>query len=140
MKETKKEIKGIRKKIANVMAYIYGGGILLALFAGALSFIGYLVAIIIGGETAAQICKVIYKSIYPILITFTSCVVLFGLVKMYVAGEKALFNKGRKKVKKTEEKVEKVVEETETTSQELTENQHADNVEENKKEEDGKNE
>lgn len=139
MKE-KKEISGVRKKIAGVMAYIYGGGILLALFAGALSFIGYLVAIIIGGETAAQICKVIYKSIYPILITFTSCVVLFGLVKMYVAGEKALFNKGRKKVKKTEEKVEKVVEETETPSQELTENQHADNVEENKKEEDGKNE
>ena len=89
-------MKNVKNKIVNVMTYIYGTGILLALFVGALSFLGYVVAIIIGGETATEICTFIYKSFYPILITFTSCMVLFGLVKMYIAGEKALDNKKKK--------------------------------------------
>ena len=92
--------KEIREKIANVMAKIYGIGIAIALFVGALSFVGYLVAMIIGGETATEICTVIYKKIYPILFTFSSCVVLFGLIKMYVAGEKSLSPKKKKKADK----------------------------------------
>ena len=63
---------------------------MIALFAGGLSFFGYLAALIIGGETAAQICLFIYKTLYPILFYFSSGVVLLGLVKMYVAGEKSM--------------------------------------------------
>ncbi len=91
-----KEIKGTRKKIVEIMTLIFSIGIFTALVLSTLSFLGYVVAIIIGGETATAICTVIYKSIYPILFTFTSCMVLFGLVKMYVAGEKALDNKKKK--------------------------------------------
>ncbi len=77
-------------KIAEIMGYIYGVGIMIALFVGALTFIGYLVALFIGGESATQICVFIYKKVYPVLFSFSSVVVLFGLVKMYVAGEKSM--------------------------------------------------
>ena len=97
------EFEKKKEKVANIMAYIYGTGIAIALFVGALSFLGYLVAIIIGGETATEICVFIYKKIYPVLFTFSSCVVLFGLIKMYVAGEKSLAPKKKAKAKKQEE-------------------------------------
>ena len=86
-----------RKKAANVLAYVYGTGIAIALFVGALSALGYLVAIIIGGETAAEICTFIYKQLYPVIIYLSSVTVLIGLVKMYVAGEKSLVPPKKKK-------------------------------------------
>ena len=78
------------KKIAQVLSYIYGIGIAFALLAGALSFLGYVAAFVIGGETATAICVFIYKTLYPVLFYFSSSVVLLGLVKMYVAGEKSM--------------------------------------------------
>lgn len=83
-------MKEFRTKLSKILAYIYGTGIALALFAGAISFLGYLVAIIIGGPTAAHICAFIYKQIYPILFYLSSGSILLGLVKMYVAGEKTM--------------------------------------------------
>ena len=80
----------MRKKITDIMEYIYGIGVFLALFAGGVSCIGYVVALIVGGETATNICTFIYKEIYPILFAFASCTALFGLLKMYVAGEKSM--------------------------------------------------
>ncbi len=113
--------KEIRAKIANVLSYIYGTGIMIALFVGALSFLGYLVAIIIGGDVATDICVFIYKKIYPILITFSSCVVLLGLIKMYVAGEKSLAPKKKNKVESTENEA-KAEEASDTVDSEPTEN------------------
>lgn len=95
----------IRQKIADVMSYIYGIGILIALSVGGLSFIGFLVAFIIGGPTAAEICRVIKSEIYPILFYFSSSVVLLGLLKMYVAGEKSMVPGKRQKI--TDKKEEK---------------------------------
>ena len=92
--------KQARKKIADVMALIYGIGIMIALLVGALSFFGYLAAIIIGGQTATDICVFIYKTVYPILFMFSSCVVLFGLLKMYIAGEKTMTPKKKNKAEK----------------------------------------
>jgi len=83
----------VRLKITKVLSFIFGVGILIALFVGALSFVGYLIALIIGGDTATQICTIIYKNVYPVLFSFTSIIVLLGLVKMYVAGEKAMVPK-----------------------------------------------
>ena len=100
-------MNNVRAKIATVMSYIYGTGIALALFFGAFTFLGYLAAIIIGGQTATDICVFIYKKIYPILFTFSSAVVLFGLAKMYVAGEKALVPKKKDKPVKGESPLNK---------------------------------
>ena len=78
------------KKVSGVCKTIFGYGIMIALFAGGLTFFGYIAALIIGGETATVICEVIYKQIVPVVIYFSTIVVLFGLVTMYLAGEMAL--------------------------------------------------
>ena len=83
-------MKNTREKIGKILSTIFGIGILIALFVGGLSFIGYIVALIVGGDVATGICVVIYKKIYPILFTFSSAVVLLGLVKMYIVGEKTM--------------------------------------------------
>lgn len=83
-------MKEFRSKAAKVLSYVYAIGILVALSAGALSFLGYVVAIIIGGPTATVICVFIYKKVYPILFYISSGSVLLGLLKMYVAGEKTM--------------------------------------------------
>lgn len=101
-----KNEKNIRAHIASVLEYIYGVGIMIALFTGAISFLGYLVAIMIGGDVATQICVVIYKKIYPILFTFSSSVVLLGLVKMYVSGEKTMVPKKREKTNRSSTKAQ----------------------------------
>ncbi|MBR2459815.1 MAG: hypothetical protein IKB34_01090 [Clostridia bacterium] len=80
----------MRQRISGILGKAYGIGILIALFVGGLSFLGYLAALIIGGETATAICVFIYKSAYPVLFVFSSSVALLGLVKMYVAGEKSM--------------------------------------------------
>lgn len=83
-------MKEVCKKISNVLRTIFGYGIMLCLFAGGLTFFGYLAALIIGGETATAICVFIYKTIIPIVIKTSTILVLLGLVVMYLAGEMAL--------------------------------------------------
>ncbi len=90
MKETMKKISGVCK-------LIFGYGIMLVLFAGGLTFFGYLAAMFIGGETATEICVFIYKKIFPIIIYASTCLVLFGLVAMYLGGETALTTEKKKK-------------------------------------------
>ena len=83
-------MKETMKKVTNVMKLIFGYGIMIVLFLGGLTFFGYLAALIIGGETATAMCTWIYKSFIPILIYVSTILILFGLLTMYLAGEKAL--------------------------------------------------
>lgn len=92
------------KKIAAKLKIVFGYGIMLTLFVGGLTFFGYLVALIIGGDTAALICEVIYKQIVPVMIKVSTIMVLFGLVTMYLAGEKSLTPTKRDKGEKKSEK------------------------------------
>lgn len=85
------------KKIANVLATVFGYGIALCLFAGAAVFLGYAAALIVGGETAAEICTFIYKGAVPVMIKVSTVTVLLGLVVMYLRGETALTSEKRKK-------------------------------------------
>lgn len=84
------------KKISDVLKLVFGYGIMITLFVGGLTFVGYLVALVIGGDTAALICKIIYKNIIPVMIYATTVLVIFGLITMYLAGEKALTPSKRK--------------------------------------------
>lgn len=79
-----------RAKVARVFKLIFGYGIMITLFAGALVFFGFIVALCIGGETATAMCTWIYKQFVPIMVQATSILILWGLVSMYIAGEKAL--------------------------------------------------
>ena len=90
-------MKAIMKKIAGVCKVIFGYGIMISLFTGGLTFLGYLVALCIGGETATAICTFIYKQIVPVLVYVTNGLILFGLLTMYLAGEKALTSHKKKK-------------------------------------------
>lgn len=90
-------MKTVLKKISNVIEVVFGYGIMLSLFFGGLTFFGYVVALIAGGDTAVWICDFIYKKVYPHLVYWTSIIVLLGLLKMYLCGETALKAEGKKK-------------------------------------------
>lgn len=83
------------KKIGSVLKTVFGYGIMVCLFAGGLTFFGYLVALIIGGDAAATICHVIYKGIIPWIIRCSTVMVVLGLIAMYFSGELALTAKKR---------------------------------------------
>ena len=83
-------MKATLKKISDVCKIIFGYGIMIVLFAGGLTFFGYLAALIIGGETATAMCTWIYKTLIPVIIKASTILILFGLLTMYLAGEKAL--------------------------------------------------
>ena len=87
------------KKVSEYLKVVFGYGIMITLFVGGLTFFGYIVALIIGGDVAATICEVIYKQIIPVMIYVSTIMVLFGLVIMYMAGEFALAPEKRKKNK-----------------------------------------
>ena len=96
-------MKETLKKISDVFKLIFGYGIMIVLFAGGLTFFGYVIALIIGGDTATAICTWIYKSFVPVMIYATTILILFGLLTMYLAGEKAL-TPGKKNMKTEGEK------------------------------------
>lgn len=86
----------ICKKIAQVLKKIFGYGILICLFAGGMTFFGYLAALIIGGETAAAICLFLYNTVIPYIIKLSTLMVLLGLAAMYLNGEMALTSDKKK--------------------------------------------
>ena len=83
-------MKEICKKISAVLRWVFGYSIMACLFAGGLTFFGYVAALCIGGDTAAAICQFIYKTVIPVIIKVSSVTVLLGLVVMYLNGEVAL--------------------------------------------------
>ncbi len=95
-------MKKVYSKIKDVLSLIFGYGILISLFIGGISFIGYIIALIIGGDTATSICNFIYKTVYPYLVYGTSVIVLLGILIMYLKGEVALTTTGDKNKKREE--------------------------------------
>lgn len=83
-------MKEMCKKISAKLRVVFGYGIMLCLFAGGLTFFGYLAALVVGGEAAALICTFIYKTIIPVIIKCSTVLVLLGLAVMYLNGEVAL--------------------------------------------------
>ena len=92
-------MKKIMSTVTAILRKIFGYGILTGLFAGGLTFFGFVAALIIGGDTAALICRVIHKEVFPIIVYGTSAIVLLGLLIMYLSGETALTVHKKKAVK-----------------------------------------
>lgn len=97
-------MKKTLKKISDVCKLIFGYGIMIVLFLGGLTFFGYMAALIVGGETATAMCEWIYKTFIPIIIYASTVLILFGLLSMYLAGEKALTPDKKKAAKEEGEK------------------------------------
>lgn len=89
-------MKAAMKKVSDILKIVFGYGIMICLFAGGMTFFGYLAALIIGGETAASICNIIYTGIVPVIVYASTILVLLGLVAMYLAGEMALTSNKKK--------------------------------------------
>jgi hypothetical protein len=97
-------MKETLKKISNVCKLIFGYGIMIVLAIGAFLFFGYVAALIVGGDTAAAICDFLSKKVTPVMVYASTVLVLFGIVAMYLAGEKALTPSKRKAIKHEGEK------------------------------------
>ncbi len=94
-----KKFKEICSKIADVLSVIFGYGIAASLFAGGLTFFGFVAALIIGGDTATAICLFIKDTIFPVIIYTSTILVLMGLLIMYLRGETALTPDKKKNAK-----------------------------------------
>ena len=91
------------KKFTEICKLVFGYGIMISLFAGGLTFFAYLIALIVGGDTAALICEITYKQVIPVIVKLSTTMILLGLVCMYMSGEKSL-TPSEKKKKITEKK------------------------------------
>ena len=85
------------KKFTEICKLVFGYGIMISLFAGGLTFFAYLIALIIGGDTAALICEITYKQVIPVIVKLSTSMILLGLVCMYLSGEKSLTPSEKKK-------------------------------------------
>ena len=85
------------KKLAEICKTIFGYGIGIGLFAGGLTFFAYVAAVIFGGSVGAAICDVTYNMVFPVIVKFTTIMILLGLVAMYLSGEKSLTPSEKKK-------------------------------------------
>ena len=93
----KKFLETLRQKALLVLRYVFGGSVAVTLLGGGLTMLCYVAALIIGGETAAKICEVTYKEIWPIIIKIANITIVLGLIAMYINGEKALSPSEKKK-------------------------------------------
>lgn len=90
------KFKEICSKISDVIRVIFGYGITISLFAGGLTFFGFIAALIIGGDVATAICLVISKKIIPVIIYISTISVVLGIIAMYLKGEVALTSNKKK--------------------------------------------
>ena len=95
-------MKEFFKKVSGVFKLIFGYSIMITLFAGCLIFFGYVMALIVGGDTAVLICDFIYNKIISVMIYVNTSTVLIGLFSMYLVGEFALTPNKNKKPSKSE--------------------------------------
>lgn len=79
-------MKMLNKILGNIFSY----GVLCALFAGALAGLGFIVAFVIGGNTATEICTFIHTEYFPIVIQVCTISTGCGLLTMYLQKKKAL--------------------------------------------------
>lgn len=78
------------KKFNNILLTIFSIGILCPIAAGILAFLGYIAALIIGGDIATEMCYIILKECIPWAIKTTSIIVGIGLLTMYLSKQKTL--------------------------------------------------
>ncbi len=91
----------MKDKIIKALTKIWAVGSFVLLFSGGLTFFGYVVALIIGGDAGTSIIDFLYNKVFSVLIYINSIFIIIGLIKMELAGEKALTFSPKKKGKNT---------------------------------------
>ena len=80
-------MKKFCEKLSTILQQVFGWGVLACVMIGGLTFFGYIAALCIGGNTAAEICRFISKVLMPIVIKTSSALVLLGVAAMYLTGK-----------------------------------------------------
>lgn len=93
----KKFFETIRQKILLVCKIFFGCSVMITLLGGGLTVLSYVVALIVGGDIAAQICDITYNQVWPVIIKITNITIVVGLLAMYINGDKALSPSEKKK-------------------------------------------
>ncbi len=91
----------MKDKIIKVLTKIWAIGSFILLFSGGLTFLGYMAAIIIGGDTGSAIITFLYNKFFSVIIYINSIFIIIGLIKMELSGEKALTFSSKKSNKNT---------------------------------------
>ena len=78
------------KKVSGFLSQVFGWGAYVSIFAGAAGFVGFVVALIIGGDTGAAIAIAVKAQWFPLVIKVASVSVGLGLIGMYCGKEEAL--------------------------------------------------
>lgn len=74
----------MRKKICDVLNKIYGILMTISFFAGFIPFIGFIFAIIVGGEIGEATAIFLHKQYYPWVIIIGSISIVIGVIAMYI--------------------------------------------------------
>ena len=78
----------MKEKSAHILSFVFGWGILLVLFCVLCTCVGFLAALVIGGETAAALCAVLSGQVLPRLYTAAVISCFIGIGAMMLRGEK----------------------------------------------------
>ena len=90
-------MKNIVKKLSDALCWVFGWGVLASVLVGGMTFFGYVAAICIGGDIAAEICRFISKDLMPVIIKTSSVLMVLGILVMYLNGEVAMTTGKKKK-------------------------------------------
>ena len=93
----KKFCKTLREKVLLALRTVFGVSVAVTLLGGGLTMLSYVVALIVGGDLAAQICEITYKGVWPVIIKIANITIVLGLIAMYINGDKALSPSEKKK-------------------------------------------
>ena len=85
------------KKASETLHWLFGWGAYISIFAGAFCFVGFVIALIIGGESGGALAAAIKNDVLPLIIKVASVAVGLGLVGMYLGKEQALSMEADKK-------------------------------------------
>ena len=85
------------KKYIDILGIVFSLAFFLCL-AGALAVVcALLIALVIGGGAAEQICAVCKSNVLPVIYVLATAASFIGLLKMYLSGQKTFVLQTRKK-------------------------------------------
>lgn len=89
----------MKNKFTHTVKLVIGWSILVLLAVGGIGVIGYIVALIVGGETGAAIVDVINNQFYVWMTRITCGLVVVGMILVYITGEHDFILASKKKKK-----------------------------------------
>lgn len=76
----------MKEKISAELKFIFGAGQISLMLSSLGIIFAYIVAFIVGGETAVKIDAFIYGTIFPILFFIAVLLAFIGLINLYLTG------------------------------------------------------